>query len=94
MIKEKVCREYIEEIERLERSIVELEEQIIELKGQLRAKSEEITSLAIENRNLRYKLERLQKRYNQLIELLKKMKIPFIIIEEEELEKENNQDFY
>ncbi|MFA4646858.1 hypothetical protein P8X24_06305 [Pyrococcus kukulkanii] len=88
MIKERFCREYIAEIERLEKSIAELEETIIELKTQLRMKSEEATSLAIENRNLRYKLEKLEKRYNQLIELLKKMKIPFIIIDEENFEED------
>ncbi|RLF88007.1 hypothetical protein DRN82_07060 [Thermococci archaeon] len=88
MIKERLCREYIAEIERLEKSIAELEETIIELKTQLRMKSEEATSLAIENRNLRYKLEKLEKRYNQLIELLKKMKIPFIIIDEENFEED------
>ncbi|AMM53221.1 hypothetical protein [Pyrococcus kukulkanii] len=88
MIKERLCREYIEEIKRLEMSIAELEETIIELKTQLRMKSEEVTSLVIENRNLRYKLEKIEKRYNQLIELLRKMNIPFIIIDEEEFEKD------
>ncbi|ASJ16017.1 hypothetical protein A3L04_02450 [Thermococcus chitonophagus] len=88
MIKRRLCKEYLEEIERLERSIRELEDRIIELNTQLRMKSEEVTSLAIENGNLRYKLEKLEKRYNQLIELLKKMKIPFIIIDEDEFEKD------
>ncbi|MFA4667981.1 hypothetical protein [Pyrococcus kukulkanii] len=88
MIKERLCREYIEEIKRLEMSIAELEETIIELKTQLRMKSEEVTSLVIENRNLRYKLEKIEKRYNQLIELLRKMNIPFIIIDEEKFEKD------
>ncbi|AAL80393.1 hypothetical protein PFDSM3638_01280 [Pyrococcus furiosus DSM 3638] len=88
MIRKRICKKYLEEIERLERSIVELEEQIFELKAQLRIKSEEVTSLAIENRNLRYKLEKLEKRYNQLIDLLRKMKIPFIIINEDEFEED------
>ncbi|CAB50577.1 hypothetical protein [Pyrococcus abyssi] len=88
MIKRKLCREFIEEIDRLERSIVELEEQIIELKAQLKMKNEEIITLATENANLKYKLERLEKRYNQLINLLKKMKIPFVIIDEESFEDE------
>jgi len=88
VIRKRICKKYLEEIERLERSIVELEEQIFELKAQLRIKSEEVTSLAIENRNLRYKLEKLEKRYNQLIDLLRKMKIPFIIINEDEFEED------
>ncbi|AEC51828.1 hypothetical protein PNA2_0912 [Pyrococcus sp. NA2] len=91
MLKEKLCKEFIEEIERLERSIIELEDQIIELKAQLRMKNEEIINLATENANLKYKLEKLEKRYNQLIEFLKRMKIPFVIIDEENFEddKEN-----
>jgi len=84
MLKEKICKDLYEEIERLERSIIELEDEIIELKAQLRAKSEEVTSLAIENQNLRYKLERLKKTHEQLIEMLKKMNFPIIIINENE----------
>ncbi|AEH25036.1 hypothetical protein [Pyrococcus yayanosii] len=83
MIKRMLCREYIEEIERLERSIVELEEEIVRLKTQLRMKTNEATSLAIENANLRHKLERLQRQYERLIEFLKNAKIPFVIIDEE-----------
>ncbi|MBO8174040.1 MAG: DUF972 family protein [Thermococcus sp.] len=84
MLKEKICKDLYEEIERLERSIIELEDEIIELKAQLRAKTEEVTSLAIENQNLRYKLERLKKTHEQLIEMLKKMNFPIIIINENE----------
>lgn len=39
MIKKYLCKEFIEEIDRLERSVVELEEQIIELKTQLKMKT-------------------------------------------------------
>ncbi|BAA29369.1 hypothetical protein [Pyrococcus horikoshii] len=88
MIKKYLCKEFIEEIDRLERSVVELEEQIIELKTQLKMKNEEITTLALENANLKYKLERLERRYNQLVNLLKEMKVPFVIIDEENFEED------
>ncbi|AMQ18991.1 hypothetical protein [Thermococcus peptonophilus] len=86
MIKRKLCREYIEEIERLERSIVELEGQINELKMQLRLKVDEANSLAIENTSLRHKLDLIKKREKYLIELLRKFGIPFVIINEDEFE--------
>lgn len=86
MIKRILCKDLYEEIERLERSVVELEEQIIELKTQLNMKTEEATSLYIENQNLRYKIEMLEKSHKQLIETLKKMKIPFVVINEDEFE--------
>ncbi|EEB73436.1 hypothetical protein [Thermococcus sp. AM4] len=86
MIKRRLCREYIEEIERLERSIRELEEEIIELRMQLKRKTDEVTSLSIENTSLRYKIELLERRERQIIEFLKKLKIPFVIVREEELE--------
>lgn len=86
MIKRRLCREYVEEIERLERSIVELEEQINELKMQLRLKVEEANSLAIENTSLRHKLDLMKKREKYLIELLKKFGVPFVIVDEEEFE--------
>ena len=47
-------------------------------------KTEEATSLYIENQSLRHKIERLEKTHNQLIEMLKKMKIPFVVIDEDE----------
>ncbi|WP_054840272.1 hypothetical protein [Thermococcus sp. JCM 11816] len=87
MIKRRLCREYVEEIERLERSIVELEEQINELKMQLRLKVEEANSLAIENTSLRHKLDMMKKREKYLIELLKKFGVPpFVIVDEDEFE--------
>jgi regulator of replication initiation timing len=86
MLKDRVCREYIEEIERLERSIIELEEQINELKMQLRLKVDEANSLAIENTSLRHKLDLMRRRERYLIELLKKFGVPFIIVNEDELE--------
>ncbi|ASJ01769.1 hypothetical protein A3L09_00075 [Thermococcus profundus] len=86
MIKDRLCREYIEEIERLERSIRELEEEIIELRMQVRKKTEEVTSLSIENTSLRHRVELLERREKQIIELLKKMKIPLVLIDEDEFE--------
>ena len=86
MIRKRLCREYLEEIERLERSIRELEEEIIELRMQLRRKTEEVTSLSIENTSLRHKVELLERRERQIIEFLKKLKLPFVIVKEEELE--------
>jgi len=83
-MKRHLCREYIEEIERLERSILELEEEIRELKLQLRWKTEEVNSLAIENANLRHKIELLMRREKQIIEIMRKMKVPIVIMDEEE----------
>ncbi|EHR79544.1 hypothetical protein OCC_09119 [Thermococcus litoralis DSM 5473] len=86
MVKRILCKDLYEEIERLERSVVELEEQIIELKTQLNMKTEEATSLYIENQSLRHKIEMLEKSHKQLIEMLKKMKIPFVVVNEDEFE--------
>ena len=86
MIREHLCREYLEEIERLERSIVELEERINELKMQLRLKVDEANSLAIENASLRHKLELMERREKHLVELLKKFALPLVIVDEEEFE--------
>ncbi|AIF70290.1 hypothetical protein PAP_09575 [Palaeococcus pacificus DY20341] len=83
MLKKRVCKDLYEEIERLEKSIIELEDEIIILKAQLKAKTEEVNSLAIENANLRYKLERLQKTYSQMVEILKKIKFPIILLDED-----------
>ena len=86
MIKERLCREYIGEIERLERSIVELEEQINELKMQLRLKVDEANSLAIENASLRHKLELMERREKAILDLLKSLKAPLVFIDEERFE--------
>ncbi|WP_456321853.1 initiation control protein YabA [Palaeococcus sp. (in: euryarchaeotes)] len=84
MLKERICKDLYEEIERLERSIIELEDEVIQLKAQIQAKTEEVNNLAIENENLRYKLERLQKTYAQMVEILKKMKFPIILLDEDD----------
>ncbi|WP_456367815.1 hypothetical protein [Thermococcus sp.] len=89
MIKDRLCREYVEEIERLRDSIIELEEEIKELKMQLRLKVDEANRLAIENTSLRHKLELMKKREAYLIELIKKLGVPFIIVNEEEFEDVN-----
>ena len=83
-MKRRLCREYIEEIERLERSIRELEEEIIELRMQLKLKVDEVNRLAIENASLRHKLEMQRKTYQRMVELLKKMKFPIIFLPEDE----------
>ncbi|NJE05581.1 hypothetical protein E3E36_05370 [Thermococcus sp. M36] len=83
MIKDRLCGEYLQEIERLKRSIVELEEQINELKMRLRLKVDEANSLAIENANLRHKLELMEKREKALLDLMKSLKVPLVIIDEE-----------
>ena len=85
-MKRRICREYIEEIERLERSIRELEEEIIELRMQLKLKVDEASRLAIENRNLRHKLELAKKREAYLIELLKRLGKPLVIVDPDEFE--------
>ncbi|GAB6136465.1 hypothetical protein [Thermococcus prieurii] len=85
-MKRRLCREYIEEIERLERSIRELEEEIIELRMQLKLKVDEANRLAIENASLRHKLEMMERREKRLVEFLKKMKVPLIYIDEEQFE--------
>ncbi|WP_456366472.1 hypothetical protein [Thermococcus sp.] len=81
MIKERLCREYIEEIARLERSVMELEDEITELRLQLRRKTEEVTSLSIENTSLRHRVEVLERREKAIMDFLKKAKFPFVIIE-------------
>jgi len=86
MIKKRLCREYIEEIERLERSIVELEEQIAELKMQLRLKVDEANRLAIENVSLRHKLEVMGRREERLVDFLRRLKVPIILIDEDNFE--------
>ena len=84
MIKERICREYIKEIKRLENSIRELEEEIIELRMQLKLKVDEVNRLAIENASLRHKLEMQKKTYQRMVELLKKMKFPIILLPDDE----------
>jgi len=83
MIKERLCREYIEEIDRLERSVMELEDEITELRLQLRRKTEEVTSLSIENTSLRHRIEVLERREKAIMDFLKKARFPFVIIEED-----------
>jgi len=82
-----LCRDLYAEIDRLERSVLELEEEIIELKMQLKRKTEETTSLSIENASLRHKVELLERREKALIGLLKSLKVPLVIIEEENFEE-------
>jgi len=86
MIRERLCREYLEEIERLERSIRELEDEITELRMQLNLKVDEANRLAIENASLRHKVEMMEKREKRLVELLQNLKIPFIVIDDERFE--------
>ena len=81
-----LCREYIQEIERLERSIIELEEQINELKMQLRLKVDEANSLAIENASLRHRLELMERRERTLTDLLSSLKVPIVRVDEDEFE--------
>ncbi len=81
-----LCRDLYLEVERLERSVVELEEEIIELKMQLKRKSEEVTSLSIENANLRHKVELLERREKALIDLLKSLKLPLVVVDEDRFE--------
>ena len=81
-----LCRDLYAEIDRLERSVLELEEEIIELKMQLKRKTEETTSLSIENASLRHKVELLERREKALIDLLKSLKVPLVIIDEENFE--------
>ena len=86
MIRERLCREYIDEIDRLERSIRELEDELIELRMQLRKKVEEATYLSVENENLRYKVEMLKRRQDAILELIKTLKLPLVIVDEEKFE--------
>ena len=85
-MKRRLCREYIQEIERLERSIIELEEQINELKMQLRLKVDEANSLAIENASLRHRLELMERREKALTNLLSSLKVPIVRVDEDEFE--------
>jgi len=85
-MRERLCREYIEEIDRLERSIVELEEQINELKMQLRLKVDEANSLAIENASLRHKIEMMERREKAILNSLRSLKVPLVFVDEEEFE--------
>ena len=82
-----LCRDLYAEIDRLERSVLELEEEIIELKMQLKRKTDEVTSLSIENASLRHKVELLERREAYLINLLKSLKVPLVIIDEENFEE-------
>ncbi|NJE62527.1 hypothetical protein [Thermococcus sp. 21S7] len=86
MIRKRLCREYLEEIERLERSIRELEDEITELRMQLNLKVDEANRLAIENASLRHKVELMEKREKRLVEFLRKLRIPFVIIDEDRFE--------
>jgi len=86
VIKNRLCREYLMEIDRLERSMVELEEQITELKMQLQLKVDEANRLAIENTSLRHRIEMMERREKRLAEFLRKLKIPLIYIDEESFE--------
>ncbi|WP_297510693.1 hypothetical protein [Thermococcus sp.] len=86
MIKERLCREYIEEIDRLERSIRELEDELIELRMQLRMKVEEATDLSVENANLRHKVEMLKRRQDAILELLKRLNLPVVVVDGEKFE--------
>ncbi len=76
MIRERLCRDYIREIERLELSVRELEDEITELRMQLRKKTEEVTSLSIENTSLRHKVNLLERREKIILDFLKKLKVP------------------
>ncbi|ASJ09848.1 hypothetical protein A3L12_00275 [Thermococcus sp. P6] len=84
MIRERVCRKYLEEIERLERSLRELEDQLTEVKMQLRLKVDEANRLAIENANLRHRLEVQRRTYNRMVELLKEIKFPIILLNDDD----------
>jgi regulator of replication initiation timing len=86
MIRERLCRDYLLEIERLEVSVRELEDEITELKMQLQRKVDEANSLAIENASLRHKLEMMERREKAMINFLKKMKVPLVIVDEDEFE--------
>jgi|GEM_PF-700227 len=81
-----LCKDLYLEIERLERSVRELEEEIIELKMQLKRKTDEVTSLSIENASLRHKIELLEKREAYLVDLIKSLKLPLVIVDEEGFE--------
>ncbi|NJF25714.1 hypothetical protein [Thermococcus sp. Bubb.Bath] len=86
MIKRKLCRDYLLEIERLEISVRELEDEITELRVQLQRKVDEANGLAIENASLRHKLEMMERRERVMINFLKKMNVPLVIVDEDEFE--------
>lgn len=86
MIKHWLCKDLYEEICRLERSLQELEEQIIELRMQLNMKVDEANRLAVENASLRHKLEMMERREERLWEFLGKIKVPLVIVDEEQFE--------
>lgn len=86
MIKHWLCKDLYEEICRLERSLQELEEQIIELRMQLNMKVDEANRLAVENASLRHKLEMMERREERLWEFLRKIKVPLVIVDEEQFE--------
>ncbi|NJE30202.1 hypothetical protein E3E38_03935 [Thermococcus sp. 18S1] len=86
MIRERLCREYLEEIDRLERSLRELEDELVELRMQLNLKVDEANRLAIENASLRHRIEMMERREKRLVEFLRKLKIPIIYIDEEQFE--------
>ncbi|WP_297498056.1 hypothetical protein [Thermococcus sp.] len=86
MIRERLCREYTEEIERLERSLRELEEEITELRMQLRMKVKEVTDLSVENASLRHKVEMLKRRQDAVLELLKRLNLPVVVVDGEKFE--------
>jgi chromosome segregation ATPase len=91
-MKRRLCREYIEEIERLERSLRELEEEIIELKMQLQLKVDETNRLAIENASLRHKVEMLKRREKLLFELFRKFGVPVVYVDGESFEDKPPED--
>ncbi|ANF22335.1 hypothetical protein [Thermococcus piezophilus] len=86
MIKHWLCKDLYEEICRLECSLQELEEQIIELRMQLNMKVDEANRLAVENASLRHKLEMMERREERLWEFLRKIKVPLVIVDEEQFE--------
>ncbi|ACJ17218.1 conserved hypothetical protein [Thermococcus onnurineus NA1] len=86
MVKRWLCKDLYDEIERLERSIIELEEQIVELRMQLNMKVDEANRLAIENTSLRHKVEIMERREKRLKELLAKLKVPLVVVDEEQFE--------
>jgi len=86
MIRERLCADYLREILRLEASLRELEEEMRELRMQLNLKVDEANRLAIENANLRHKLEVMERRERRLIELFERMNVPLVVVDEESFE--------
>ncbi len=54
---------------------------------QLNLKVDEANRLAIENASLRHKLEVQKRTYKKMVELLKKVKFPIILLDEDDLEE-------